>query len=98
MGRGYKRRRGEREDPASRPAADDRDTAGGEGWKDIVPHNDQFVSFYRDVNPLVGDAWLKLHDSLKTPLPATFRLSGTPRCAATLKVASCTELIYCRVL
>ncbi|KAJ3149520.1 tRNA (cytosine(34)-C(5))-methyltransferase [Geranomyces michiganensis] len=63
---------------------------GGDGWKDshkkdVVMENARFETYYRAQQILPDDELMSLMDSLRTPLPISFRITGSRSHAAELR-------------
>jgi len=65
---------------------DDRNTERGSkmGYKDIVKENANFEAYYRELGMCSEEDFKKMIDSLKSDLPASFRITGTRSQAAAL--------------
>ncbi|OZJ03575.1 hypothetical protein BZG36_03041 [Bifiguratus adelaidae] len=76
------KRKGGQEGGARAP----RQPSGG-GFADIVRDNQSFVDYYKGQNLLSEDEFSTFYDILKTPLPTTFRITGSRKSALDLRDA-----------
>lgn len=78
-----RRGRGKPNRNAAQPAEDD-DDRGMLERADM--HNERFTAYYQAQKIILDDEWEAFMDSLRRPLPTTFRIAGSRQCGLSLSM------------